>query len=377
MKFIDLNAQYGALKQEIDNEIEKVLKNGNFILGPRVNELEEKLAEYVGKKYAITCSDGTAALQLAYMAYGIGQGDAVFCPDMTFIASIEPACLLGAAPVFCDINPVSYNIDVGSLERQINNVLNEGKLIPKAIVAVDFVGNPVDFFEIEKIAQKYDLLVIEDAAQSMGASYKGKKCGSFGNIATTSFFPSKPLGAYGDGGAVFTDDDYIANKIKSLRVHGKGEDKYHNTSIGINSRLDEIQAAILLVKLRHLDEEIEIRQRIAKYYQEKLSDYYTVPYIEDYSISSYAQYVIKSKYMRNRSELINLLNEKGIPSIMYYPEPLHNLPVFKSVNYYDEDLSNAFNYSREHIGIPFSAYLNKEDQKNIVEILVEIQGGSI
>lgn len=377
MKFIDLNAQYKSLKKEIDEEIEKVLRKGDFILGPKVGEFEEKLAKYVGRKYAITCSDGTAALQLAYMAYGIGQGDAVFCPDMTFIASIEPACLLGATPVFCDINTGSYNIDVGSLDRQINSVLNEGKLIPKAIVAVDFVGNPADYDEIRKLAQKYDLLLIEDAAQSMGASYKGKKCGSFGKIATTSFFPSKPLGAYGDGGAVFTDDDDIANKIKSLRVHGKGEDKYHNISIGMNSRLDEIQAAILLVKLQHLDEEIEIRQRIARYYKESLSEYYTVPYIEEYSISSYAQYVIKSKYVKNRMEIINLLNEKGIPSIMYYPEPLHNLPVFKAVNYYEEDLSNAFNYSREHIGIPFSAYLSKEDQKKIVEVLIDIQGGSI
>lgn len=369
MKFIDLNAQYEALKGEIDEEIKKVLTSCDFILGHRVQEFEEKLANYVGRKYAITCSDGTAALQLAYMAYGIGIGDAVFCPDMTFIASIEPACLLGATPVFCDINDKSYNIDIESLERQIKNVQKEGKLKPKAIVAVDFVGNPADYDRIEQIAQKYNLLLIEDAAQSMGASYKGKKCGSLGDVSTTSFFPSKPLGAYGDGGAIFTDDDRIADKLKSLRVHGKGEDKYHNIAIGINSRLDEIQAAILLVKLGHLDEEIEIRQDIANYYKENLSDEYIIPYIEEYSISSFAQYVIKSKVGENREDIAKRLKEKGIPTIMYYPEPMHNLPVFKSVNLYGESLANAYDYSREHIAIPFSAYLNKEDQNLIVEFL--------
>lgn len=369
MKFIDLNAQYEALKGEIDEEIKKVLASCDFILGHRVQEFEEKLANYVGRKYAITCSDGTAALQLAYMAYGIGIGDAVFCPDMTFIASIEPACLLGATPVFCDINDKSYNIDIESLERQIKNVQKEGKLKPKAIVAVDFVGNPADYDRIEQIAQKYNLLLIEDAAQSMGASYKGKKCGSLGDVSTTSFFPSKPLGAYGDGGAIFTDDDRIADKLKSLRVHGKGEDKYHNIAIGINSRLDEIQAAILLVKLEHLDEEIEIRQDIANYYKENLSDEYIIPYIEEYSISSFAQYVIKSKVGENREDIAKRLKEKGIPTIMYYPEPMHNLPVFKSVNLYGESLANAYDYSREHIAIPFSAYLNKEDQNLIVEFL--------
>lgn len=373
MEFIDLKAQYGVLKEEIDQEIRAVLENSRFILGEKVSQLEKELAEYVGVKHTIGCSDGTAALQLIYMAYHIGAGDAVFCPDMTFIASIEPACLLGATPVFCDIDPESYNISPISLEKQIQAVLEEGKLKPKAVVAVDFVGNPADFEKIRAIAVKYDLLLIEDAAQGMGASYGGQKCGSLGDIAATSFFPSKPLGCYGDGGAVFTNDDEIAEKLRSLRVHGKGVDKYHNVAIGINSRLDEIQAAVLLPKLHALTEEIRLRQQTADYYREALQEQYIVPVIAKKSVSSYAQFILMHKEEGKRQKILDALKTAEIPSILYYPVPMHRLPVFESVNCYGEGFEVTERYSKEHFGIPFSPYITRKEQDRIIQILRGIE----
>lgn len=373
MEFIDLNAQYKVLKKEIDAEISAVLESSKFILGEKVSRFEKELAAYVGVKHAIGCSDGTAALQLIYMAYNIGLGDAVFCPDMTFIASVEPACLLGATPVFCDIDEKSYNISPESLEMQIRAVIDEGKLVPKAVVAVDFVGNPADFKAIRAIASKYHLLLIEDAAQGIGASYYGQRCGSLGDIAATSFFPSKPLGCYGDGGAVFTNDDGIAEKLRSLRVHGKGVDKYHNTSVGINSRLDEIQAAILLPKLHALSREIELRQQVANYYKEALEDKYIVPYISEQCISSYAQFVLMHREKGKREMILDALKQAGIPSILYYPVPMHKLPVFTGINCYKEKYEVTDSYSEEHFGIPFSPYITREDQDKIIQTLRGIE----
>lgn len=372
MEFIDLQAQYRILKQDIDAGIAEVLSSSKYIIGPQIETLEKELAEYVGRKHCVTCSDGTAALQLIYMVYGIGAGDAVFCPDMTFIASVEPACLLGATPVFCDIDSISYNLDPTSLEKQIQAVIQEGKLNPKAIIAVDFVGNPADYASISKIAEKYNLLLIEDAAQGMGASVNGKKCCSFGDIAATSFFPSKPLGCYGDGGAVFTDDDEIAKKLKSLRVHGKGIDKYHNIAVGINSRLDTIQAAILLPKLRVLENEMGLRLMVAKRYSEGLSEKYYTPIIASDCISSYAQYVIKCKEKGKRDVIIEELKKNEIPSLLYYPVPLHMLPVFEGINCYGENYINTVEYSDEHFGIPFSPYISKEDQERVISVLNSI-----
>ena len=369
MEYIDLRAQYQSLKEEIDLGISEVLNNAEFILGNKVIQLESELAKYVGVKHAITCSDGTAALQLVYMAYGIGKGDAVFWPDMTFIASIEPACLLGATSVFCEIDADSYNIDVNSFERQIKNVISEGKYTPKAVVAVDFLGNPADFDAIKTVADKYNLLVIEDAAQAMGASYRGKKCGSLGDIAATSFFPSKPLGCYGDGGAVFTDNDEIADIIRSLRVHGKGIDKYHNVRIGINSRLDSIQAAVLLPKLHKLEQEIGIRQEKAGFYNTNVGQGIKCPVISDGSISSYAQYVILAKDSEHRQSLQDRLKEANVPTIRYYPVPMHKLPVFANINTYGESYEITDAYADRSFGIPFSAYIRSEDQNTIVGIL--------
>lgn len=291
MEFIDLKAQYRALQGEIDANIQRILAGAHFIGGEEVAEFEEKLAAYVGRRHCVTCGNGTDALQLVYMAYGIGAGDAVFCPDMTFIASVEPACMLGAAPVFCDIEPDTYNLDPVSLEAHIQSVLAEGTLRPRAVVAVDFLGNPAKYDELDAICKKYGLLLIEDAAQGTGASYKGRKCGSFGDIATTSFFPSKPLGCYGDGGAVFTDDDEIAELLRSYKVHGKGpKGKYDNVRIGLNSRLDTLQAGVMLPKLAVLDQEIAMRQEIAERYHDAFAGKLQLPVITDGCVSAYAQY---------------------------------------------------------------------------------------
>lgn len=371
MEFINLQAQYIALKGKIDSGISEVLSDSDYILGEQVERFEHSMGNYVGVKHVIACSDGTAALQLIYMAYGIGKGDAVFCPDMTFIASIEPACLLGATPVFCDIDENTYNISPESLKRQIEAVREEKKLRPRAIVAVDFLGNPADFDELKEIAEENELLLIEDAAQGMGALYKGKKCGSLGDIAATSFFPSKPLGCYGDGGAVFTNDGRMVDVIKSLRVHGRGIDKYHNVRIGINSRLDTIQAAVLLVKLEVLEKEIEQRQTVADYYAEALREKYVIPYVAETNVSAYAQYVIKCREKKMREKIVSRLKMAGIPSILYYPVPMHLLPVFQNVNCYGLKYENAVEYSREHFGIPFSPYLTREEQEKVIGTLLE------
>ena len=374
MEFIALKAQYKELKDEIDKNIHEVLDNGAFIQGEYVSIFEKQLADYIGVKHVVSCSDGTAALQLIYMANSIGAGDAVFCPDMTFIASIEPACLLGATPVFCDIEPGTYNIDPKSLEKQIKSVIVEGKLVPKAVVAVDFLGNPADFDAIREITDKYNLLLIEDAAQGTGASYKGKKCGSLGDIGATSFFPSKPLGCYGDGGAVYTNDDEMAEKLKSLRVHGRGVDKYHNIAIGINSRLDTLQAAILCAKLKHLPEEMEIRQKVAERYCASLSDIFDMPRITEESVSAFAQFSItlgstlKEKGI-TRDECVEYLKKNDIPSIQYYPVPMHMLPVFQNVQNYSETFDNTVYYSRNHFGIPFSPYIALEEQNSVIDVL--------
>lgn len=372
MKFIDLGRQYKYLKNEIDAGIKEVLDGTDFILGSKVMEFEQKLAEYVGVKHVISCSDGTAALQLIYMANNIGRGDAVFCPDMTFIASIEPACLLGAVPVFCEIDSDTYNICSVSLEHQINKVLVEGRLTPKAIIAVDFLGNPADYKEIKKIAKKYGLLLIEDAAQAMGASYNGVKCGALGDIAATSFFPSKPLGCYGDGGAVFTNDDDIARLIRSLRVHGKGKTKYDNIHIGINSRLDNIQAAVLLPKLHVLDEEICKRQKVAKQYLMILKDKIKIPFVEKQSVSSYAQFVLQAESAKQREYIQKGLKESGIPTIRYYPTPMHRLPVFNGINTYGEAYLNTDRYSECSFGIPFSPYIDCEEICEVTDCILNM-----
>lgn len=373
MQFIDLKAQYRAIKPEIDANIQAVLDSAQFIGGSFVKELENELATFVGRKHCITCANGTDALQLAFMVYGIGVGDAVFCPDMTFISSTEPAKMFGATSVFCDITPDTYCLCPQSLERQIQAVLAEGKLKPKAVVAVDILGNLCDYDALSAVCEKYGLVMIEDAAQSFGASQNGKKACAFGRIATTSFFPAKPLGCYGDGGAVFTDDDQVADLCRSLCVHGKGPGgKYDNVRVGMNSRLDNLQAGILLPKLKALDDyEINARQTVAKRYSEAFAGKFVTPYVAEGTVSAWAQYALLAKSTAQRDHIIAHLNEKHIPNMVYYPTPQHALPVFRDEPHYNEQFANANDYCARTFSLPMHPYLTQEEQQEIINAVLE------
>lgn len=373
MQFIDLKAQYRALKPEIDANIQSVLDTAQFIGGSYVRELEEKLAAFVGRKHCVTCANGTDALQIAYMIAGVGKGDAVFCPDMTFVSSTEPAKMFGAASVFCDILPDTYCLNQASLERQIRAVLAEGKLIPKAVVAVDILGNPCDYDAIVPICEKYGLTLIEDAAQSFGAFYKGKRACAFGQIATTSFFPAKPLGCYGDGGAIFTDDDETDALIRSLCVHGKGlGGKYDNIRVGMNSRLDNLQAAILLPKLKALaDYEMDARQTVAGHYNDAFAEKLITPFVAEGCVSAWAQYALLAENTAQRDKIVAHLTEKDIPNMIYYPTPQHALPVFWDEPAYGEAFENSDDYCARTFSLPMHPYLTEVEQDEVISAVLE------
>lgn len=373
MQFIDLKTQYAVLKDEINANIQSVLNSTQFIGGSYVKELEEQLAAFTGRKHCITCANGTDALQLAFMACGIGKGDAVFAPDMTFISSTEPAAMFGAVSVFCDITPDTYNICLESLERQIQAVLAEGKYTPKAVVAVDILGNPCDYDAISAVCEKYGLILIEDAAQSFGASYKGKKTCSFGHIAVTSFFPAKPLGCYGDGGAVFTDDDGADALIRSLCVHGKGPGgKYNNIRIGMNSRLDNLQAAVLLPKLKALAVyEMDARQTVARRYSAAMAGKFTTPFVAEGCMSAWAQYALLAENTTQRDRIIAHLTEKDIPNMVYYPMPQHALPMFREEPCYGETFKNANDYCARTFSLPMHPYLSEVEQQTVIDAVLE------
>ena len=373
MQFIDLKAQYQALKPEIDANIQSVLSTAQFIGGAYVKELEAQLAAFVGRKHCVTCANGTDALQLAFMAAGVGEGDAVFCPDMTFISSTEPAKMFGAASVFCDITEDTYCLSPESLERQIRAVLAEGKLTPKAVVAVDILGNPCDYDAIVPICEQYGLTLIEDAAQSFGASYHGRRAGAFGHIATTSFFPAKPLGCYGDGGAVFTDDDQLDSLFRSLCVHGKGPGgKYDNIRVGMNSRLDNLQAAILLPKLKALgDYELDRRQTVAGRYNAAFAGKFVTPFVAEGCVSAWAQYALLAEDTAQRDRIIAHLTERGIPNMVYYPTPQHALPVFREEPAYGETFRNANDYCARTFSLPMHPYLTEAEQAEVIAAVLE------
>ena len=373
MQFIDLKAQYRALQTEIDANVHAVLESAQFIGGPQVKELEAQLAAFVGRKHCITCANGTDALQIAYMIAGVGEGDAVFCPDMTFISSTEPAKMFGATSVFCDITPDTYTLCPESLEAQIRAVLAEGKLKPKAVVAVDILGNPCDYDAIVPVCERYGLTLIEDAAQSFGGMYKGRRCCAFGDIATTSFFPAKPLGCYGDGGAIFTDDDAVADLCRSICVHGKGPGgKYDNVRVGMNSRLDTLQAAILLPKLKALgDYEMDARQVVAGRYNEAFRGRFVTPFVAEGSMSAWAQYAILAKDTETRDRVVAHLKEKNIPNMIYYPTPQHALPVFRAEPHYGETFQNADDYCARTLSLPMHPYLEAEEQQVIIDAVLE------
>lgn len=324
MEFRDLKKQYQVLKEDMDKAILDAVASGAYIMGQPVRELEKQLAEYVGVKHCLTCANGTDALTLALKAWGIGPGDAVFVPDFTFFSSAEVVPLEGAEPVFVDVCEKTFNLDAADLERAVQAVLAEGRLRPRVVVAVDLFGLPADYKAIQAVADRYGLLILEDGAQGFGGTIDGKRACSFGDIATTSFFPAKPVGCYGDGGAVFTDNDEWAALIESYRVHGKGQFKYDNVRIGMNSRLDTVQAAVLQVKLKAFDEyELADINLAALQYTKRLKDIVATPVVPEGFLSSWAQYTIRLRDKAQRDALQAALKAEGIPSMVYYPKPMH------------------------------------------------------
>lgn len=371
MQFRDLKKQYQVLKEEIDAAMLKVAADCNFISGKQVGELEEALAEYVGVKHCVTCGNGTDALTMMMMAWNIKENDAVFVPDFTFFASGEIVSFEGATPVFYDVDADTFNADVDSLERAILAVKEEGKLNPRVIIAVDLFGLPADYEKLEHLAKKYDLLLLEDAAQGFGGMIGERRACSFGDAATTSFFPAKPLGCYGDGGAIFTNDDQTADYLKSIRVHGKGSFKYDNVRIGWNSRLDTLQAAILQVKLKAFREmELEAVNKAAEKYTELLGDYVKTPVVPEQMYSSWAQYTLQLESKEQRDALQAYLKEKEIPTMVYYPKPMHRQTAFDGVpEYVDNPVTEKL--CETVLSLPMHPYLTDEDMETVAGAVIE------
>lgn len=370
IQFIDLKAQQQVIYPTLMARIEKVLAHGQYIMGPEIKELEERLAAYVGVKHAISCSSGTDALLMPLMAYGVCPGDAIFTTPFTFIATAEVIQLLGATPVFVDIDPQTFNIDPEALAQAIATLgqnPKNGHLKPKGIIPVDLFGQPADYDRINALAKKHGLFVLEDAAQSFGATYKGKQAGSLAEVAATSFFPAKPLGGYGDGGAIFTDDDALAEILKSIRVHGKGTHKYDNVRIGINGRLDTLQAAILLAKLDVFPQEVVDRQKVGERYSQALKDAVEVPYVAPDCTSVWAQYSVLSD---DRAAKQQQFKEAGIPTAVYYPLPLHLQGAFAHLGHKPGDFPISEHASERVFSLPMHPYLTKEDQGRIVNVVL-------
>jgi UDP-2-acetamido-2-deoxy-ribo-hexuluronate aminotransferase len=379
--FIDLKSQYKILKADISAGINNVLRHGRFILGPEIDELEKRLADFTGVKHSVTCSSGTDALLMVLLAWDIGPGDVVFTTPFTFIATAEVITLAGATPVFVDIDPLTYNLNPDKLKLAIEAVKTRNPEIyplpqnmlknarPRAIIPVDLFGLPADYDRIMEIAQEDNLFVLEDAAQGFGGSYKGRKAGGLGHAGATSFFPAKPLGCYGDGGAVFTNDEDLFSKLQSVRVHGQGKDKYTNIRIGLNARLDTIQAAILLPKLKIFPQELAARQRVSQSYTNGLAalhDKITTPLVpEDYK-SSWAQYSLLTD---KRDAVMTKLNSEGIPAAIYYPTPLHLQAAFSKLQYKIGDFPVAESVSQRIFSLPMHPYLNEEIIRRIVEFI--------
>lgn len=372
MEYVDLAAQYKALKHDIDRNIQKVLTEGNFIMGPEVAELERKLAEYAGTKYCIGVANGTDALEMALMAWGIGPGDAVFVPSFTFVSTAEVVELVHATPVFTDIDGRTFNMDPASLREAILRVKQEGKLVPRVIVTVDLFGLSADYPAIRAIADEFDLLILEDGAQGFGGSINKQRVGSFGDISTTSFFPAKPLGCYGDGGAIFTDNDEYFKILSSIRVHGKGSDKYDNVRTGLNSRLDTLQAAILLPKLEAFEDyELDKRNELANFYDAEISDKLVKPLVPNGYYSSWAQYSLIAPSQEARTAIMAHLSEAGVPTNVYYRTPLHEQTVYAYLGYQVSDFPVSADISRRVFSIPMHPYMTAEDRDKIVRVLNE------
>ena len=372
MQFIDLKKQYSILQKEIDSNISTVLQHGKYIGGPEIAQLEKELCEFTGAKYCVTCASGTDALQLALMVMGIKEGDAVFVPSFTFMSTAEVVSLVGATPVFTDINLNTFNMDVKSLENAIQRTIKEKKLTPKAVIPVDLFGQCANYSEIMKITDKYNLRVIEDAAQGFGGSINCKMACSFGDISCTSFFPAKPLGCYGDSGAVFTDNKEYYELLESIHVHGKGAIKYDNVRVGLNSRLDTLQAAILLPKLHALKEyELKDRNKWALLYTEFLRDKVKAPTVLPDFNSSWAQYTIMLEDSKQRDAIQNTLKANGIPSMIYYSKPLHRQAVYLPLGYEAGSLPNSEEASERVLSLPMHPYLDEAIIKQISDVIVQ------
>jgi UDP-2-acetamido-2-deoxy-ribo-hexuluronate aminotransferase len=372
MAFIDLKAQQQKIFPALMSRIQRVLEHGQYILGPEVKELEEKLAAYVGVKHAITCSSGTDALLIPLMAYGVGPGDAIFTTPFTFIATAEVIQQLGATPVFVDINPQTLNIDPAALAVALSELAKHPRtahLKPKGIIPVDLFGQPADYDKINTLAKQQGLFVLEDAAQSFGATYKGKRACSLADAAATSFFPAKPLGCYGDGGAIFTDDDNLAEIMVSIRVHGQGTDKYDNIRIGLNGRLDTLQAAILLAKLEIFDQEVTDRQKVAESYNQGLKEIVEVPYVAEECTSVWAQYSVLSA---KKAAIQQKLKEEGVPTAVYYPLPLHLQGAFSHLKHQVGDFPVSERTSKLIFSLPMHPYLGDAELKRIVAVFYSL-----
>lgn len=375
MEFRDLKAQYKKYEKEIDESIKNVLLDSTFIGGKPVLDLEKRLADYVGVKHCISCANGTDAMTLLMLAWDIQENDAVFVPDFTFFSTGEVVALEKAVPIFVDVEEDSFNMDPKKLEAAIIEVINEGKLNPKVIIPVDLYGLPANYPEIEKIAKKYNLKVLEDGAQGFGGSLNGQKACSFGDAAITSFFPAKPLGCYGDGGAIFTNDDALAELLNSLKVHGQGESKYDNVRVGLNSRLDTIQAAILDVKLTaFINHELADVNKVYDLYTERLKDVVKTPIIPKGYYSSFAQYTITLKNKEERDGLQACLAKKEIPSMIYYIKPMHSQKAFLQHTYNEDDFKVTNKLVDTVLSLPMHPYLSEAEITLVSNTIKEFFG---
>lgn len=365
MQFIDLKSQYERIEENVQKAVLDVLASQAYIMGPQITELEEKLAAYAGAKHVISCSSGTDALVIPLMAYELSRKDAVFVPSFTFFASAESITLAGATPVFVDCDPQTFLMTAETLKSAYKKIIEEGKLNPRGILAVDLFGIIAPYDELDQFASKHGLFVVEDAAQSFGAEDKGKKSCSFGNVAATSFFPAKPLGGYGDGGAIFTNDDSLAEVMTSIRVHGQGADKYDNVRMGLNGRLDTIQAAVLLEKLKIFDDELVERRRVAARYTRNLQSILKTPKVPLEQKSAWAQYSILADSAEQKMQILDGLGNKGIPANVYYRIPIHLSDAYKHLGYKKGDLPVSEKLSQIIFSLPMHPYLLDEDIDSI------------
>ncbi len=367
IEFIDLKKQNQLIRNDLDIAIKKVLDHGQYIMGPEVALLEEELCSYTQSKYCISCANGTDAISLVLMSWDVSEGDAIFLPDFTYVATAETIALLGATPFFVDVDRSSFNLDPESLKKAIT-VSKKAGMNPKAVITVELFGNPSDYDSINEIAKSENLKLMIDAAQGFGGIYKESYVGSYADATTTSFFPAKPLGCYGDGGAIFCNNDELENKLKSLRLHGKGKHKYEIDSIGMNSRLDTIQAAILLEKLKIFDKELNLKNKLAEIYSDKIGKYVKTPSIDNFARSAWAQYTIQTD---RRDELSSYLFSKGIPNVVYYPKPLSEQLAYKKFPNVSQETGISKDLTNSVLSLPMHAYFSENEMMYICDSILD------